>query len=57
MNCPPQVRSALESVDGVESVEVDYAAKTATIIASGEVSEEEMIEALEAANYGGSVQH
>jgi copper chaperone CopZ len=50
------VRSALESVDGVESVEVDFSAGTATVVTNGEVSEEAMIEALEAAEYGGSVQ-
>jgi mercuric ion binding protein len=33
INCAPQVKTALESIDGVRSVEVDFDTKTARILA------------------------
>ena len=50
------MQSALESIEGVESAEIDFKAKTATITTNGEVAEEDMIAALESAGFGGSVQ-
>jgi copper chaperone CopZ len=56
VGCPPRVRSALESVDGVESVEVDYSRKTATVhCSSGGCDTAALIAALERADYGASV--
>jgi copper chaperone CopZ len=49
------VRSALGSVEGVESVEVDYAAKTATVTAAAGADAKAMIAALEGANFGATV--
>jgi copper chaperone CopZ len=55
MGCPPKVRSALESVDGVETVEVDFQSKTATVTCSSGCDEAKLISALEEANFGGEV--
>ena len=41
----------------MESVEIDYTAKTATVTTKGDVSAEAMIAALEDADYGGSVEN
>jgi copper chaperone CopZ len=55
MGCPPQVQSALENVDGVESVDVDFATKTATITASSDVDAKALIAALEGTKFKGEV--
>lgn len=56
MNCPPKVRSALESVEGVASVEVDFAKKTATVTcAEGGCDTAALVAALEQAKYGATV--
>ena len=50
------MRSALASVDGVENVEIDFAAKTAKVTCESGCSTEELIGALEETNrFGGSV--
>lgn len=53
--CPPQVQSALESVDGVEGVEVNYANKTATVTATAGADTAAMCKALEEAGFGGTL--
>ena len=55
MNCPPRVQGALASVDGVDSVEVDYAGKTATVTCSSGCSEEEIVAALKGAGFEATV--
>jgi copper chaperone CopZ len=51
------VRSALESVEGVASVEVDFAKKTATVTcADSPCDTTALLAALEKANYTGRVQ-
>jgi hypothetical protein len=49
------VQAALESVDGVDGVEIDYPAKTATITIEGQVDMDEVMSALDNAGYGASV--
>ena len=54
------MRSALQSVEGVENVEVDFAAKTVTVTCSSGCSEEAiaaMIEALQASSFDGEVKN
>jgi copper chaperone CopZ len=49
------VRSALETVDGVEETKIDYQKKTATVTYTSDATVDELIAALEKAGYGGSV--
>lgn len=57
MGCPPQVRSKLSAVEGVESVDVDYKAKTAKVHVSedADVDADALIAALEGSKFGASV--
>ena len=55
MGCPPRVRSALESVEGVETAEVDFESKTATVTCSKGCDEAKLVAALEEAGFGGKV--
>ena len=51
---PPQVRSALAKLDGIETsdVEVDYGAKTATVDCSGaEVKPADLVAAFEGTRF------
>lgn len=50
------MRSALSKVDGVQAVDVDYQAKTATITCSGGCDREELIGALEGTRFSAEVQ-
>ena len=57
MGCTAKVRAALAKVDGVKSVDIDFAAKTATVeLGSADVKPEQLIEAIVKAGYGGKVQ-
>ena len=57
MGCTAKVRAALAKVDGVKSVDIDFAAKTATVeLSSPNVKPEQLVEAVEKAGYGGKVQ-
>lgn len=49
------MRSALASVPGVDSVEVDFAAKTATVSCSAECDTQRMLAALEDSGFGGTL--
>jgi copper chaperone CopZ len=49
------VQAALSSVEGVEGVDVDYTAKTATVKTNGHADTEAMVSALKAAGYGATV--
>jgi copper chaperone CopZ len=51
------VQGALESVDGVESVKVDYSTKTATVTAKEgqEIDKEALMAALKTKGYEGKV--
>ncbi len=55
MGCPPKVQAALESVPGVEVVEIDYAQKTATVRCDSGCSEDVLVAALKEGGYGGSL--
>ncbi|MEE8467964.1 MAG: heavy metal-associated domain-containing protein [Planctomycetota bacterium] len=55
MSCPPRVRSALASVDGVEDVKLDYEAKTVTVSYGNDSSPDAMIAALDKAGFGATV--
>lgn len=55
MNCPPQVQGALASVDGVESVEIDFANKIATVTCSAGCSEQELVDALKGTRFEATV--
>ena len=46
------MQAALESVDGVESTEIDFAAKTATVTVQGGTSPEALVAAVEASGFG-----
>jgi len=50
------VRSALSKVDGVEQVQVDYAAKTATVTCASKCDSEALIGALEGTRFSAEVQ-
>ena len=50
------MQAALESVDGVEEVSVDFASGTATVTASADIDPKELIKALEEANFGGTIE-
>ncbi len=49
------MQAALSSVEGVEGVEVDYQAKTATVKTNGHADTAAMVDALKAAGYGATV--
>jgi copper chaperone CopZ len=49
------VQAALETVEGVEVVEIDYDAKTATVTCPSDCDSEALIAALEEGGYGGTV--
>jgi copper chaperone CopZ len=49
------VQAALEKVDGVASVEVDFEAKTATVHCTEDTDPKALVAALEGADFGGSV--
>ena len=53
MGCPPQVQAALASVDGVESVNVDFKTKSATV--TGSASNADLVKALEGTKFTASV--
>jgi len=60
MGCPPKVQAALENVSGVGNVKVenfDKASKSAdvTLTCNAETKPKELLSALEADGYGGSV--
>lgn len=46
------MRSALRKVDGVNDIDVDYEAKTATVHFDGNIDPAQFIAALEDAGYG-----
>lgn len=50
------MRSALSKVDGVENVEVDYGAKTATVTCASDCDPETLIGALEGTRFTAEVQ-
>jgi copper chaperone CopZ len=50
------VRSALAQVDGVESVEVDYGAKTATVTTDGSVDAAQLAAAFEDTRYSAALE-
>ena len=49
------MQAALETVEGVETVEIDYDTKTATVICAFDCDPEALVTALEAGGYGGTV--
>ncbi len=49
------MRSALSQADGVESVEIDYGAATATVTCSSDCSSEDLISALEGTDFTAEV--
>ena len=49
------MRSALESVEGVDSAEVDFQSKTATVTCANGCDEAKLVAALEEAGFGGKV--
>lgn len=53
MSCAPRAQGALEKVDGVESCEVDFASKTATIKVDSDVDVAALQKALKAEGYTG----
>lgn len=56
LGCPPAVKSALESVEGVSDVVVDYDTKTATVsVDASKFKKERAVEALSHAGFTGSV--
>ncbi len=55
MGCPPRVRGALESVDGVTVKDLDFASKTVTVNAKSDTDTKALIAALEVAGFGGEV--
>lgn len=56
LGCPPAVKSALESVEGVTDVVVDYDTKTATVsVDSSKFNKDVAVEALSHAGFTGSV--
>lgn len=54
MGCPPRVQAALESVEGVEDVTVDYKSKIAQFRVTRPTQMSEIAAALEGAGYGWS---
>ena len=54
MGCPPKVQAALESVEGVEDVTVDYESKTAQFRVTRATEMSEIAAALEGAGFGWS---
>ena len=56
LGCPPAVKSALESVEGVSDVVVDYDTKTATVsVDSSKFKKEVAVEALSHAGFTGAI--
>jgi len=53
MGCPPQVQAALAKVDGVESVNVDFKTKTATV--TGSANKADLVSALEGSKFTATV--
>ena len=50
------MQAALETVDGVELVEIDYDAKTATVTCASDCDPEALVKALEdSGKYGGTI--
>lgn len=49
------MRSALSDIDGVEGVEVDFGAKTATITWAGDCDPEALVGALEGTRFSAEV--
>ncbi|MAB79167.1 MAG: hypothetical protein CMJ89_07410 [Planctomycetes bacterium] len=49
------MQAALETVDGVEDVEIDYSKKTATVTCKAGTKAKDLITALEDGGYGGSI--
>ena len=49
------MQAALENVEGVEVVEIDYTASTATVTCPSDCDPKELITALEEGGYGGTV--
>lgn len=52
MGCPPKVQAALESVEGVEDVKIDYASKIAQFRVTRPTEMSEIATALEGAGFG-----
>ena len=55
MGCPPRVRSALKNVEGVQSVDVDYVSKMATIKVDASCSNKSLLEALDDVGFEGKI--
>jgi mercuric ion binding protein len=56
LGCPPAVKTALEAVDGVETVDVNFDSKTATVkVDPGKFDQSKALEALTSAGFTGSV--
>ena len=53
MGCPPQVQAALAKVDGVESVNVDFKTKVATV--TGTASKADLVSALAGTKFTATV--
>ena len=54
--CPPAVKTALEAVDGVATVDVNFDSKTATVkVDPAKFDQKKALEALTAAGFTGSV--
>ena len=51
------MQSALSSVDGVDNVEIDYDAKTATVTCASGCSTEALTEALEGTKFSATAQN
>ena len=56
VGCPARVRAALASVAGVESAQVDYERRTATVVGRGALDPVALIAALEKQGFGGAVE-
>ena len=52
VDCPPRVRSALESVPGVESASVDYDSRTARVVCRESTPVDALVAALLAQGFG-----
>jgi len=51
--CPPKVQAALQSVEGVRAVSVDYDARTATVVCATTCKPETLVAALQKQGFGG----
>ena len=56
MSCVRRVRNALLAQPNVEEVGIDYSAKVAYVVPSGEFDSEAAIAALQANGYGATIQ-